>query len=123
MDKGCSCRELRTLKVTTTPNEYPDWPGVTQIGQIKTVVKQDGKISQETRYFITSIPRNPDGARQLLICRRGHWSIENQVPYGRDITLGEDASQHRRGVGPQIMAALPGYGDWPLHDHLPDEYR
>ncbi len=32
--------------------------------------------------------------------------IENGLHYRRDVTLHEDASQLRRGSGPQVMAAL-----------------
>jgi predicted transposase YbfD/YdcC len=106
MDKGHGRRERRTLKATTALNEYLDWPGVAQVGQIESVVEQDGKISHETRYFITSVPRDLAGASQLLVWGRGHWSVENRSHYVRDVTLGEDASRIRKGSGPEIMAAL-----------------
>jgi predicted transposase YbfD/YdcC len=106
MDKGHGRRERRTLKATTALNEYLDWPGVAQVGQIESVVEQDGKISRETRYFITSVPRDLAGASRLLTCGRGHWSIENRSHYVRDVTLGEDASRIRKGSAPEIMAAL-----------------
>ena len=35
---------------------------VAQVGQIESVVEQNGKISHETRYFITSVPRDLGGA-------------------------------------------------------------
>ena len=57
------------------------------------MVEQDGKVSQETRYFITNVPRDFGGASQLLVWRRGHWLIENRSRYVRDVTLGEDASR------------------------------
>ena len=41
MDKGHGRRERRTLKVTTALNEYLDWPGVAQVGQVESVVEQD----------------------------------------------------------------------------------
>jgi predicted transposase YbfD/YdcC len=106
VDKGHGRRERRTLKATTALNEYLNWPGVAQVGQIECVVEQDGKTSQETRYFITSVPRNLGGAEQLLAWTRGHWSIENRSHYVRDVTFGEDASRIRKGSGPEIMAAL-----------------
>jgi hypothetical protein len=87
-------------------NEYLNWPGVGQVGQIESVVEQDGKVSHETRHFITSVPRDLGGASQLLIWGRGHWSIENRSHYVRDVTFGEDASRIRKGSGPEIMAAL-----------------
>ena len=87
-------------------NEYLDWPGVAQVGQIESVVEQDGKVSSETRYFITSVPREVADARQLLRWARGHWSIENRSHYVRDVTLEEDASRVRKGSGPEVMAAI-----------------
>jgi predicted transposase YbfD/YdcC len=94
------------LRATTALNEYLDWPGVAQVGQIESVVEQDGKVSHETRYFITSVPRELADASQLLTWARGHWSIENRSHYVRDVTLGEDASRIRKGSGPEVMAAL-----------------
>ena len=70
------------------------------------MVQQDGKVSHETRYFITSAPRELADAQVLLTWARGHWSIENRSHYVRDVTLGEDASRIRKGCGPEIMAAL-----------------
>ena len=77
-----------------------------QVGQIESVVEQDGKVSHETRYFITSAPRKLADARSVAPWGRGHWSIENRSHYVRDVTLGEDASRIRKGCGPEIMAAL-----------------
>jgi hypothetical protein len=94
------------LKATTALNGYLDWPGVAQVGQIESVVEQDGKVSQETRYVITSAPRELADAGVLLTWARGHWSIENRSHYVRDVTLGEDASRIRKGCGPEIMAAF-----------------
>jgi predicted transposase YbfD/YdcC len=106
VDKGHGRRERRTLKATTALNDYLDWPGVAQVGQIERVVEQDGTVSNETRYFITSVPRKLAGAGRLLQWGRGHWSIENRSHYVRDVTFGEDASRVRKGSGPEVMAAI-----------------
>jgi predicted transposase YbfD/YdcC len=106
LDKGHGRRECRTLKATTTLNDYLNWPGVAQVGQIESVVEQDGTVSKETRYFITSAPRKLADAGQLLRWARGHWSIENRSHYVRDVTFGEDASRIRKGSGPEVMAAV-----------------
>jgi len=106
LDKGHGRRERRTLKATTALNEYLDWPGVAQVGQVESEVVKDGKLTQETRYFITSASRSVADAAQLLKWVRGHWSIENRSHYVRDVTMGEDASRIRKRCGPQVMAAL-----------------
>ena len=94
------------MTATTALNEYLNWPGVGQVGQIESVVEQDGKVAHETRYFVTSVPRDLGGASRLLVWGRGHWSIENRSHYVRDVTFGEDASRIRKGSGPEIMAAF-----------------
>ena len=87
-------------------NEYLDWPGVAQVGQVESEVVKGGKTTHETRYFITSVSRAVADAGQLLKWARGHWSIENRSHYVRDVTMGEDASRIRKRSGPQVMAAL-----------------
>lgn len=37
---------------------------------------------------------------------RGHWKIENQLHWVRDVSLGEELSQARTGAGPHVMAAI-----------------
>ncbi len=106
LDKGHGRLERRTLKATTVLNEYLDWPGVAQVGQVESEVLRDGKTTHETRHFITSVSRPVADAGQLLTWARGHWSIENRSHYVRDVTMGEDASRIRKGTGPQVMAAL-----------------
>ncbi len=106
LDKAHGRRERRTLKATTALNEYLDWPGVAQVGQVESEVVKDGKTTHETRYFITSVSRAAADAGQLLKWVRGHWSIENRSHYVRDVTMGEDASRIRKHSGPQVMAAF-----------------
>ncbi len=106
LDKGHGRLERRTLKATTALNEYLDWPGVAQVGQVESEVVRDGNTTHDTRYFITSVSRSVSDAGQLLKWVRGHWSIENRSHHVRDVTMGEDASRVRKLSGPQIMAAF-----------------
>jgi len=106
LNKGHGRRERRTLTATTALNEYLDWPGVAQVGQVESEVVKDGTTSHETRYFITSVSRAVADAAQLLKWARGHWSIENRSHYVRDVTMSEDSSRIRKRSGPQVMAAL-----------------
>jgi hypothetical protein len=106
IDKGHGRRERRTLRATTALNDYLNWPGVAQVGQIESEVARDGKVTHEVRSFISSVPRSVAGAGGLLAWARGHWSIENRSHYVRDVTMDEDASRIRKGSGPRVMAAL-----------------
>lgn len=66
----------------------------------------DGETEHEVVHAITSAPRELADAATLLAHWRGHWGIENRLHYVRDVTLGEDASQIRKGTAPQALAAL-----------------
>ena len=64
------------------------------------------KWSTETIYAITSLTviqaRPADPARFV----RGHWEIEDRLPWVRDEVYDEDHSQVRTGNGPRVMASL-----------------
>ena len=80
IDKGHGRRKHRSLKTTTALNEYLDWPGVAQIGQIDSVVEQDGKVSHETRYFITSVPLRSRTATPIARLGTGPLVHRESVP-------------------------------------------
>ena len=65
-----------------------------------------GKAYEEVVHGITSRPPEKADAKRLLELVREHWRIENSLHYVRDVTLGEDACQVRRGSAPQVLAAL-----------------
>jgi predicted transposase YbfD/YdcC len=106
LDKGHGRTERRTLKATTALNDYLNWPGVAQVGQVESVVTKEGKTTTEVRTFVTSVPRSEADGKRLLGWVRGHWSIENRSHYVRDVTLGEDASRIRKDSGPEVMSAV-----------------
>jgi predicted transposase YbfD/YdcC len=100
--------ETRCVIASTSLNEYLDWPGVAQVFQYHTIVKntRTGEETHRVHYGITSLDPDEASAEQLLALRRGHWSIENKSHWMRDTLLGEDASPVRCGAIPQVMAAL-----------------
>jgi hypothetical protein len=68
--------------------------------------KRHGQWQIEVHFRVTSLPPEQARPAQLLDLSRGHWAVENQLHYVRDVTLGEDASQIRSGAAPQAMAAV-----------------
>ena len=60
----------------------------------------------ETVYAITSLPTHQAHAAELAAWIKGHWKIENQLHWVRDVTFAEDFSQARTGSGPHTMATL-----------------
>jgi hypothetical protein len=67
---------------------------------------EKGVKTVEVVHGITSLSPERADAQRLLELTRGHWGIENGLHYRRDVTMGEDASRVRKGVAPQVMAAL-----------------
>jgi predicted transposase YbfD/YdcC len=98
--------EKRTLRVTTILTKHQDWAGLQQGFQIVRERTEHGKKTVEMVHGISSLNPERADASLLLALTRGHWGIENRLHYKRDVTMGEDASRIRKGVAPQVMAAL-----------------
>jgi len=58
------------------------------------------KISEETRYYISSITATAEKFAKLI---RGHWSIENQLHWHLDVSFNEDKSRVRKDNGPENL--------------------
>ena len=96
----------RTLRTTTLLTKHQDGRGLPQGFELVRERTEKGHKTVEVAQGITSLSPERADARRLLELTRGHWGIENGLHYRRDVTLGEDASRVRKGVAPQIMAAL-----------------
>ena len=79
------------------------WPGLKSIAAIESQRKISGKITVETRYFISSLAGR---AAKLASAAREHWGIENSLHYVLDVTLNEDASRIRKDNAPENLATL-----------------
>jgi len=99
--------ERRILKVVTVAAGLA-FPHAAQAIQVTRRTRRPGtrKWRTETSYAITSLPAAQARPDQLASWLRGHWKIENQLHWVRDVTFGEDASTARTGTGPHVMAAL-----------------
>ena len=64
------------------------WTGVRTLARV-TARRQtgEGEMSEETRYYITSLPDDPE---LILKSVRSHWSIENQLHWRMDVAFRED---------------------------------
>jgi hypothetical protein len=77
------------------------WPQVQQVGWVRRrwrPLNEPTWRGDETRLWITSLPRNRAGPATLARLLRGHWTIENPVHWVRDVTWQEDQG-HGRAVG------------------------
>jgi predicted transposase YbfD/YdcC len=78
------------------------WPGLESIGMVKSIRVGDGKIGEETRYFLNSY--NGD---QFPGAVRQHWGIENKLHWSLDASaFDEDKCRVRKDHGPENLAVL-----------------
>jgi len=92
-DMGHGRVEKRTCDVINTLtflDERSSWPGLQSIVRIKSerADKKTGKITQETRYYISSLRQD---AEQFNTSIRQHWAIENNLHWSLDVIFNEDA--------------------------------
>ena len=98
-------RNTRTIKII----DAPAWVGFTaaaQVAQVRRTVTRQRKKTVEVVYLITSADHTAAPPATLAAWVQGHWSIENQLHWVRDVTYDEDRSQVRTGSAPQVMATL-----------------
>lgn len=105
-DKGHGRIETRTASVSTDIDwlqEDHAWPGLKAIGKITTSREINGKITQESRYYLLSHAFTPERLNDIV---RTHWSIENQLHWVLDVVMNEDQARNRKDHGPQNLALL-----------------
>ena len=61
------------------------------------------KTSTETRYYLNSIPPDPE---LFGFAVRNHWRIENSLHWILDVSFREDDSRIRKGHAPQNFSLL-----------------
>lgn len=106
--KGHGRLETRQLSCTADLEGYLDWPGVQQVLRRTTerIILKTGVVTRAVTYGLTSVLPGASHAAALEALWRGHWRIENQVHYVRDVTFGEDQGQAAAGSTPQALAAV-----------------
>jgi hypothetical protein len=105
-DQGHGRVEVRTLKVATVAGL--SFPHAAQAIQLTRRVRHlaSRRWRTVTVYAVTSLTAIKAAPWQLAGYLRGHWTIENQLHWVRDVTFAEDASQVRAGTAPRAMATL-----------------
>lgn len=68
------------------------WKGLDSIGLVDSRRIMGEKVSEETRYFLSSLEQD---AEQFAKAVRGHWSIENGLHWCLDVVMNEDQSRIR----------------------------
>jgi len=82
--------------------QKPEWKGLRAIGRVQSFIFEKEKMTEETRYFITSLFSLDDFTKAV----RSHWGIENSLHYCLDVTFKEDANRTRKDNSPENFAVV-----------------
>jgi predicted transposase YbfD/YdcC len=106
-DKGHGRIETRTCWVCTDVSwlqeAHPRWKSIKSIIRIDSVRDIKGKISTETRFYISSMIAS---TQKFLSAIRSHWAIENNLHWVLDMSFNDDYSRIRKENAPQVMAVV-----------------
>ena len=110
-EKGHGRLHWRDLVASTELNEFlaTSWNGVGQVFCLRRRVEKPLVCTQEVVYGITSLTPAQADPQRLLELIREHWTIENRLHWRRDVTLGEDACQVRKGCAPRVLSILNSF--------------
>ena len=96
-ETGHGRRESRTYIQLEAPASLPGikaWRGLKSIGVAISEVVRDGKVADDVRYYISSLPVEPE-AKAFAHAVRSHWGVENGCHWTLDVTFREDESRIR----------------------------
>lgn len=96
-------RRYRTLGDLSGVPRSALWQAMNMIGMVESQREVEGKITQETRYYIGSIGTSvADFARAT----RGHWGVENELHWTLDVAFREDDCRVRESAARENLAVL-----------------
>lgn len=81
------------------------WAKLQSIVMVRRQRQVAGKTSEETHYFVSSLPVSV-GAQSMAQAIRSHWAVENNLHWSLDVSFREDACKVRRDEGPANLACL-----------------
>ena len=111
VEKGHGRIETRIYTASSTVDWIASdrsYPGAPRFAGIKTIVKVHARVeyadrcSFDTRYFISSAPRDIE---RIAAAARGHWGVES-MHWLLDVEFKDDLSRYRTGHGAKNMAVV-----------------
>jgi predicted transposase YbfD/YdcC len=98
--------ETRHYTLTACVNWFEEkskWKKLTTFGMVESTREIGDKITQETRYFISSLPCD---VKRFAQAARDHWGVENGLHWCLDISFREDDSRARTGHASENLATM-----------------
>lgn len=85
--------------------DRPKWAGLRSVCMIETerMVKKTGETSTERRFFISSLPVDPEKALRVAV---RHWDVENPLHWTLDMVFDEDHSRARSEHAAENLAIM-----------------
>jgi predicted transposase YbfD/YdcC len=84
--------------------ERHKWAGVRSIAVVESRRQIGEQISQERRYFISSLPGGT--AQRMGQAVRNHWTVENELHWSLDLCFAEDQSRARIGNAAENLSRV-----------------
>ena len=106
VDGGHGRVETRTYTITDDVDWFEEkskWKKLTTFAMVESTREIGDQTTQETRYFISSLPCD---AKRFAEAARGHWGVENGLHWCLDISFREDDSRVRNGHAPENLAII-----------------
>lgn len=105
VDKGHGRIETRRYYQLAADHfpEAEDWKGLKTVGYVESIREIGSKRTVEKRYYVSSLPLN---AQRFGRHVRNHWTIENNLHWCLDMSMGEDASLIRQENAVENFATL-----------------
>ena len=104
-DCGHGRMETRTYYLTTEVGWFEgraDWSNLQSFGMVHSKVEQQGKVTEDIRYYISSLAN----VSAFAEAARKHWGIENSLHWCLDMTFREDYSRIRKDHSAENMAVV-----------------
>lgn len=106
VDGGHGRVETRCFTITDDVDWFEEkskWKKLTTFGMVESIREMREETTREKRYFISSLPLNAERFAEAARC---HWSVENDLHWGLDISFREDDCRVRKGHAPENLAIL-----------------
>jgi len=98
-------KEKRITKIFLPTSKIPDgWYGLNRIIEVERVFESKKGSHQSRSYYISSFISNDASIYAKGI--RGHWLIENQLHWVKDVIQKEDSTKHKSGNASSNMSIM-----------------